>query len=470
MNANQGIHLVLKFGGTSVGDAARIRAVAELVLAQSASRPPVVVVSAMGSTTDTLVAAAQAAQQGQARVWRALLESVEHEHLAACSQLLPTGPELRSLEREVRSHLVHVRDLCRAAEGGHRLSGTESDELCSTGELLSANIVARAISALGQAATAIDAKEIVQTDDRFGRARVIPPTSQRQIRDRLEPILHDGVVPVVTGFRGATAAGECTTLGRGGSDSTATIIGALLPAAEVWILTDVAGVMTADPRLVANAQVIPFLSYREALELAFFGARVLHPSSMELPQRNQVKVRILSSFDTTSGGTVIGPQVASRPGVRAVVDTRDARLYTVGGVDGVAFTKVGSVVLEGLEAEAIPTLIVTQSSADNVICFAVSGEHGPRVRELLVELRAQTGVLGEFEETAQAGIVVAVGDSMRGTPGIAAKLFSALAERGINVIAISQGSSELSVSAAVRSADVGAAVTAIHDAFQLGSR
>jgi aspartate kinase len=368
----------------------------------------------------------------------------------------------------VLANLATVRELCRAAAGGRGLSGTASDELCSTGELLSAAIMAHTLSRMGPRATVVDAKEIVQTDDRFGRARVITGASQQLIRERLVPLLKEGVVPVVTGFRAATAAGECTPLGRGGSDSTATIIGSLLPALEAWILTDVAGVMTADPRLVPNARVIPFLSYREALELAYFGARVLHPSSMELPQRTKLRVRILSSLDPSCPGTVIGPQVESRPGVRAVVDTRDARLYTVGGVDEVSFTKVGATVLEGLEAEQIPTLIVTQSSADNVICFAVSGEHGTRVRRLLTDLRLRTGFLGEFEETARAGIVVAVGDSMRGTPGIAAKLFSALAARAINVMAISQGSSELSVSAAVAAQDVAAAVSAIHEAFQLG--
>ena len=463
-----GTHLALKFGGTSLGDAARIQAAARLVQSQSAAGTPVVVVSAMGSTTDTLVAAGEAAQRQPADAWEAMVDAVEREHLATCSELLPAGPALSALSATVLADLATVRELCRAAAGGRGLSGTASDELCSTGELLSAAIMAHTLIRLGPMATVVDAKEIVQTDDRFGRARVITQASERRIRDRLVPLLRRGVVPVVTGFRGATARGECTTLGRGGSDSTATIIGSLLPASEVWILTDVAGVMTADPRLVPNARVIPFLSYREALELAFFGARVLHPSSMELPQRTRLRVRILSSFDSHSEGTVIGPQVAARPGVRAVVDTRDARLYTVGGVDGVAFTKVGSVVLEGLEAEGIPTLIVTQSSADNVICFAVSGEHGTRVRRLLDNLRSETGFLGEFEEVAEAGIVVAVGDSMRGTPGIAAKLFSALAARQINVIAISQGSSELSVSAAVRAQDVPAAVSAIHDAFELG--
>lgn len=458
--------LVLKFGGTSLEDGARIRAAADLVLARADAGVPVaVVVSAMGSTTDSLVAAAEAAVQGRTATWRALVDAIENAHMATCSQLFPhsTGPTAA-----VRSTLARVRGLCQAAEEAGDISGWASDELCSIGELLAAEILAGVVAA-SRRAIAIDATEILRSDDRFGRARLLAAPSQQLIRSRLDPLLADGVVPVVTGFRASTADGRTTTLGRGGSDTTATAIGALLPATEVWILTDVPGVMTADPRLVPDAQVLPLVSYREALELAFFGARVLHPSSLELPRQHRVQVRILSSFHPATGGTLIGPQLAGSPGVRAVVDTRDARLYTVAGVDGVAFTRVGSVVLEGLDAEGIPTLIVTQSSADNVICFAVSGEHGRRVRTLLADLRARTGLLGDFEETAQAGIVVAVGDAMRGTPGIAANLFSALAEKGINVIAISQGSSELSVSAAVRSHDVPAAVSAIHEAFKLGT-
>ncbi|MHB1501461.1 MAG: aspartate kinase [Candidatus Dormibacteria bacterium] len=460
---------VLKFGGTSLGSADRIRSAAQLIAGQVAETVPVVVVSAMGSTTDSLVRAANAAQLGEQEAWRELIDAIEREHLEACSGLADLGPGGEEPAAAIQIHLQAVRDLCQVAESERCLSGTQLDEISSTGELLSAAITAHTLNQLGLAACAVDAKQIIQTDGRFGRAMVAARASEHLIRGRLSPLLEDRVIPVVTGFRGATAEGRCTTLGRGGSDSTATIIGALLPADEVWIYTDVAGVMTADPRLVPTAKVIPFLSYREALELAFFGARVLHPNSMDLPRRHDVRVRILSSFEPASQGTVIGPKVESRPGVRAVVDTRDARLFTVGGVDGVAFTRVGTAVLGGLEAEGIPTLIVTQSSADNVICFAVSGEHGKRVREILRKLRDDSGVLGEIEVTSKAGIVVAVGDSMRGTPGIAAKLFGALAERNINVMAISQGSSELSVSAAVRADDVAAAVNAIHDAFELGA-
>ncbi len=460
---------VLKFGGTSLGSADRIRSAAQLIAGQVAETVPVVVVSAMGSTTDSLVRAANAAQLGEQETWRELIDSLEREHLEVCSDLADFSPGAEEPAAAILSHLRAVRELCQVAGAERGLSGTQLDEISSTGELLSAAITADTLNKLGLAACAVDAKQIIQTDGRFGRAMVAAQASEHLIRGRLSPLLADRVIPVVTGFRGATAEGSCTTLGRGGSDSTATIIGALLPADEVWIYTDVAGVMTADPRLVPSAKVIPFLSYREALELAFFGARVLHPNSMDLPRHHDVRVRILSSFEPVSQGTVIGPKVKSRPGVRAVVDTRDARLFTVGGVDGVAFTRVGTAVLGGLEAEGIPTLIVTQSSADNVICFAVSGEHGKRVREILRKLRDDTGVLGEIEVTSKAGIVVAVGDSMRGTPGIAAKLFGALAERNINVVAISQGSSELSVSAAVRAEDVAAAVNAIHDAFELGA-
>ncbi len=460
---------IMKFGGTSLGSAARIFGACQIIVRGKQDGPVVVVVSAMGETTDVLVRAAHAATHGGGVGWPSLAASLESEHLL-CGRSLTSGQEAEQLRLTLLKHGKTLRDFCEGISLRGLVSAQELDAISSLGELMAADLVAAALRAQGLAAEPVDAARLIVTDDHFGQAAPLLAQSQEEIRSTLRPMLADGIIPVVTGFRSRTVEGQCTTLGRGGSDYTATILGSLLPADEIWIWTDVDGVMTADPRLVPHAHLIPELSYREALELAFFGAKVLHPNSMELPHRYGVPVRIRNTMAPDGEGTTIAPGVRNAPGVRAIAHTSDARLFTVGGSDGVSFTRVATTVLGVLDDERVPTLMVTQSSADNVFCFAVDGQHGQRMGDHLERIRAvdlNASGLGSIEETPQVGIVVVVGEAMRGTPGIAARLFGALAERQINVVAISQGSSELSVSAAVGAADIKEAVMAIHQEFAL---
>jgi aspartate kinase len=322
----------------------------------------------------------------------------------------------------------------------------------------------------GLDAEPVDATELIVTDDAFGNAALIFEPSRERIRGRLGPLLESGSIPIVTGFRAATREGICTTLGRGGSDYSATILGAALPADEIWIWTDVDGMMTADPQLVPGARVIPELSYREALELSFFGARVLHPKSLELPFRAEIPVLIKNGLNPSAAGTEIGGSLPGRPGVRAIASTREAALFTVTGDRAVSFTRLAALVFGWLDADRVPTLVVTQSSAENVLSFAVNGVDGARVRRRLERERSggEGGLLvAGVEELADVGVVVAVGDGMKGTPGIAARIFGSIARLGINIAAIAQGSSELSISVVVKSTDLPAAVRAMHDEFRL---
>jgi len=459
----------MKFGGTSLGSAERIARVSQIIRDRRAAGPLLVVVSAMGETTDTLVEAARAASQGEIGRWRALADQLEQDHLH-CAQAVAPELEAEQVRSHLLTHLATLRGVCDGISRRGLVTAQEMDSISSLGELMAAVLVASSLRALGLPAESVDSALLIVTDDHFGQAAPLLNPSRDRIQSTLKPMLEVGIIPVVTGFRAETAEGQCTTLGRGGSDYTATILGTLLPADEIWIWTDVDGVMTADPRLVPHARVIPELSYREAIELAFFGAKVLHPNSMELPHRFGVPVRIRNTLAPERDGTTIAPGVRNAPGVRAIAHTSDARLFTVGGADGVSFTKVATSVLRALDEERVPTLMVTQSSADNVFCFAVDGQHGLRMGahlERLRDLESSASGLGSIDETPRVGIVVVVGEAMRGTPGIAARLFGALAERHINVVAISQGSSELSVSAAVLADELTEAVVAIHHEFAL---
>src|SRR5713226_2911340 len=345
------------------------------------------------------------------------------------------------------------------------------DTLASLGELMSAVLMAGILRAQGSPAEAVDATELIVTDDSFGSATPLFGETNARTSERLGVLRRRGVIPVVTGFRGATRDGLCTTLGRGGSDYSATIVGAALDADEVWIWTDVDGVMTADPRMVPGARIIPEISYREAIELSFFGAKVLHPKTIQPVMHRKIPVWIKNSFNPACPGTKIGPSAADgRPGVKAITCVSKAALVTVSGKDALSFARLAAKVFGALDLEEIPTLMVTQSSADNVLCFAVHEADLGRARtklEKAFELEMLHDYVGALEVMPHVAIVVAIGEQMKGTAGLAGKTFGALGRRGINIIAIAQGSSELSISLAVKSVEAREAVKAIHEEFQL---
>jgi aspartate kinase len=336
---------------------------------------------------------------------------------------------------------------------------------------MTANLVAAILRSRATPAEAVDSTELVITDDNYGNATPLFEETNTRARQRLAGLRRRGTIPVVTGFRGATRDGICTTLGRGGSDYSGTILGAALDANEVWIWTDVDGVMTADPRLVPEARIVPEISYREAIELSFFGAKVLHPKTIQPVMKKKIPVWIKNSFNPACPGTRIAPAAANgQPGVKAITSVSKANLITVSGGDRLSFGQLATRVFSCLSLEDIPTLMVTQSSADNVLCLAVHDADLKRARgklEKAFELEMLHDRLTAIEVMPHVAMVVAVGEKMKGTPGIAGRAFGALGRRGINIIAIAQGSSELSISFAVKSSDVKEAVKAIHEEFKL---
>ena len=462
--------IVMKFGGTSVGSAERMRCVGEIVGQHAQHAEVVVVLSAMGGVTDMLIRAATEASKGDREHWKGVRQELARRHREVADQLLTASEQATVLPR-LAEQLTNLENLCSGFSLVREVTPRAMDTLSSLGEVMSATLMAAILRSSGVAAEAVDATELIVTDNNFGNASPFLEETNAKTRQRLAAIRRHGAIPVVTGFRGGTRDGVCTTLGRGGSDYSATIVGAALDADEVWIWTDVDGVMTADPRLVPTARIIPEISYREAIELSFFGAKVLHPKTIQPVMKKKIPVWIKNSFNLSCPGTKIVPSPSDRtPGVKAITAVSNADLVTISGKDTLGFPRLATRVFNGLHLEEVTTLMVTQSSADNVLCFAIHDGDLPRVRtrlEKTFELEMLHEYVGTLEVMTKIAIIVAVGENMKGTPGIAGRAFGALGHRGINIIAIAQGSSELSISFAVKSADVKEAVKAIHEEFQL---
>lgn len=462
--------MVFKFGGTSVGNAERMQRVAGLVAEHAQRADLVVVVSAMSGVTDMLIRAATEASRGDREHWKSVRQELARRHRDVADQFLSAAEQATVLPR-LAEGVGNFENLCSGFSLVREITPRAMDTLSSLGEVMSATLVAAILRSSNVPAEAVDATELIVTDDNFGNANPLFEETNAKTRERLATLRRHGILPVVTGFRGATREGLCTTLGRGGSDYSATIVAAALHADEVWIWTDVDGVMSADPRLVKSARIIPEISYREAIELSFFGARVLHPKTIQPVMKKKIPVWIKNSFNPACPGTKIGPAAANgQPGVKAITSISDADLITMSGKDSLSFPRLATRVFNALHLEDVSTLMVTQSSADNVLCFAIRDADLARVKarlEKTFELEMLHEYVGLLEVMPDVAIVVAVGENMKGTPGIAGRAFGALGRRGINIIAIAQGSSELSISFAVKSSDVKEAVQAIHEEFEL---
>jgi len=462
--------LVMKFGGTSVGNAERMKNVAEIVAEHARHAEVAVVVSAMGGVTDMLIRAATEAAQGDREHYKNVRRELAHRHREVADQLLAPAEQAIVLPR-LAEQVGAFENLCAGFSMVREVTPRAMDTLSSLGEVMSASLVAAILRSQGVPAEDVDATELIVTDEHFGNATPLFEETNAKTRQRLAGLRRRGAVPVVTGFRGATRSGLCTTLGRGGSDYSGTIVGAALDADEVWIWTDVDGVMTADPRLVPEARIIPEVSYREAIELSFFGAKVLHPKTIQPVMKKKIPVWIKNSFNPSCPGTKIVPAAPDgHPGVKAITSVSKASLITVNGRDMLSFPQLAARVFGALSLEDIPTLMVTQSSAENVVCFAAHDADLKRAKtrlEKAFELEMLHDRVAAIEVMHNVAIVVAIGENMKGTPGIAGRAFGALGRRGINIIAIAQGSSELSISFAVKSPDVKEAVKAIHEEFKL---
>jgi bifunctional aspartokinase / homoserine dehydrogenase 1 len=464
---------VMKFGGTSVGDASCMARVAQIVKEASHRGPVVAVVSAMGGVTNRLIEAARRAEAGDLEHAHRIFQALRKQHDAAVSQLIHDKSRRTWLSGFLGTIFAEGEQLCKGTSLLHELTPRTLDTVSSLGERLSAPMVAGVLEELGVRSEAVEATELIVTDSFHGGADPIMEVTRERSRARLRPLLGRGIIPVATGFIGATENGVLTTLGRGGSDYSATILGAALDADEIIIWTDVDGVLTADPRLVKEARTIPEISYREATELAYFGAKVLHPKTLRAVERAGIPVWIRNSFAPERPGTKITPKGRSNGGgVKALTAIRDVALITVGGPGIVGLPDVVGRTFSTTAELKANVLLISQSSSQNDICFLVATEDAKRTVEALRKEFAQDVAHEKVEHiTLDPNIVIVavVGENMRGTPGVAARTFSSVARENVNLIAIAQGSSESNISFVVAEKDMKTALAAAHREFGLGA-
>lgn len=464
--------IVMKFGGTSVGSADALKNVVKIVSdARQNGHEIVVVVSAMSGVTNLLLDAAYQAEVGHEDVAHRAKAEIGHKHAEATLHFLDHTPERDAVLATISSLLDEFAALCHGIRVLGELTPRALDVIGGLGERMNAPQVAAILNQAGLPAESIEATQLIVTDNCFGSAVPLVEATGLNTPAKLRPLLEAGKIPVVTGYIGATEDGIPTTLGRGGSDYSATILGRALEADEVWIWTDVNGVITADPRVVPEAHPISHLSYAEISELSYFGAKVLHSQAIRPARRVNMPVRILNTFEPDHPGTLITADYKNNgKTVKAVTAIKNMSLVTVSGPGMIGITGVAGRTFTAVARTGTNVLMISQASSEQSICFVIPTPDVPKVvasleAELVREIERRDLEQIKWEENTV--ILAVVGAGMKGQPGVSGRLFSALGQEKINIIAIAQGSSEFNISLVVAQGEADLAVKAIHRAFML---
>ncbi|KAF0111922.1 MAG: aspartate kinase [Chloroflexi bacterium] len=463
--------LVLKFGGTSVGTADAMRQVVSIIKIEKQQWKNIVVVtSALSGVTDTLLKMASYLTADQSGILEESANDLIRRHDEIAKSLIYDEVLFQSAIQEVNEIIKQVLNLCQAISVLGESTPRVMDTIASAGERMCVRLLAAAIQTAGIPAEVVEATRLIVTDDHYTDAHPDLAKSKLMTCEVLTPILAKGIVPVITGFIASTKNGNITTLGRGGSDYSAALIGAALPADDVWIYTDVNGVMTADPQLVPDAATVPVCSYREIAELAYYGAKVLHPKTIRPVIEAGIGLRVCNTFNPSHPGTRLVAELNARDGViKAITTVRGLQLVTLEGrgmlgVPGVAARTFDTVAKLGT---SVP--LITQASSEQSICFAVPVATVNRVLQMLTTAFAheiESRDIDRVWATEEVGIVSVVGEGMRATPGIAGRIFTALGENEVNVIAIAQGSSEVSISLVIKADSIQKAIRVLHYLIQ----
>jgi aspartate kinase len=464
----------MKFGGTSVGSVDALSKATQIIKEAREQYPRVVVItSAMSGVTDLLLKSATLAAQGNIDSLAEAESRLREKHFSAADALIHAEDLRKDTKQQINCLIELLVDLCKAIAVLGEASPRALDAVASLGERMSVRLLGAVAQSAGISVKVIEASEFIVTNSHFQNANPDFELTTEKTRACLNPHLDAGNVVITTGFIGATPEGVITTLGRGGSDYSAGIIGSVLPADDVWIWTDVDGVMTADPRLVPAAQTLPQISYSEIAELAYYGAKVLHPKTIRPLVEAGIGLRIGNTFNPSHPGTRLianghsnGKMYKGDHVIKAVTAIRKQKLVTIEGrgmlgVPGVAARAFGAVASTGT---SVP--LITQASSEQSICFAIPTESTDHVlralrQDFAVEISERD--IDRVWATDDVSIITVVGIGMRHTPGVAGRIFSQLGNNSVNVLAIAQGSSEVSISLVVDTADTECAVKALHE-------
>jgi aspartate kinase len=464
--------IVMKFGGTSVGTGENIRHVADLVTEYAKNDCRVtVVVSALAGVTNNLIEVACQAKKSDEKHIEAFTKELLQKHLEAVSTAITCKQiqkeVIQIIEKTISELEKVLTGICYVGE----LTPKSKDYVVSFGERLSAPIVWGAIKDRKLETQCFTGKEAgIVTDSNFGEADPLMNFTTHLIRERLTPLLEKGVIPVVTGFIAANQDGIVTTVGRGGSDYTATILGVALQVDEVWIWTDVDGIMTTDPKIVPTARMLPQLSYQEAAEMAIFGAKAMHPRALGPVIKENIPVRIRSVFHPENQGTLITKEPNSKvtEAVKAVAMIKDVAMLNVNGAGMVGAPGSYAKVFDVLGKNNINVMMIsTAASEANISMIIKRALLGRAISNLEIALLERGGIVSEVTTEDDVAVIAVMGANMKGTLGVASKIFSTVAKKGINIRMIAQGSSELNISFVVKEKDGIAVVRAIHEEFNL---
>lgn len=456
---------VIKFGGTSVARSENIRKVISIIETEAKNEKIIVVVSAMSGTTDLLLDAATLAASGD-ESYREKLMLVEQRHLDAVRQLLPVTEQSHLLSL-VKKACNELEDICNGIFLLKELTARSKDRMMAYGELLSSQIIAEAMLAKGITVSWKDSRGLIRTNAEFTSATVDFTNTNKSIKKYFEEA--SGNLFILPGFIASGKNGDTTTLGRGGSDYTAAILASALDADLLEIWTDVSGMMTADPRWVANARIISRISYQEAMELSHFGAKVIYPPTIQPVMAKNIPVVIKNTFEPEDEGTLITNNTGENGNiVRGISSISNIALLSLEGSGMIGIPGFSKRLFEALSNEKINVILITQSSSEHSICVGIEAASAGKAKLAVDAAFANEIELEKVEplitETGLS-IVALVGENMKSHPGISGRMFSAMGRNGVNIRAIAQGSSEKNISAVISTSDVRKAINVLHEEF-----
>jgi aspartate kinase len=463
------LKLVLKFGGTSISSAGNIRHVANFINSLSKQHKIVCVFSAITGVTDDLIRITTLIQNRNKDAANNLAKKIIKNHLQISNACVKNSKIRKELINKMTADLSELQELLHGMLLLGEVTPRSSDYLISFGERLSINLVAAALNDLGTKAVALTGKDAgIVTDSNFGEAKPLMDTTRLHVSHTIDAFLEKKTLPIIGGFAGADQHGNITTFGRGGSDYTATIIASSIKADEVWLMSDVDGLMTTDPKIVKNAKVLKEVSYIEAMEMALFGAKYIHPRALEPLVAKKIPLRIRSTFNIKNSGTFVTatPKADAQKTVKCVSAIRHTALIDVRGGSMVGAPGTAATIFSTLAKAGVNVMMISQSPSESSISIIVKKNDLDKAVNAL-EMNLLGKIIKKVDVTVDVAIIALIGSGMRGIVGVASKVFAAVAKKRVNVVMIAQGSSELNLAFVVKDDDCNTAVQALHDEFEL---
>ena len=461
--------LILKYGGSSISSAKDIQNVAKHIQSLSKQNQLVIVCSAISNTTDDLIEISQLIKNENKKKAEQLAKKIANRHQELAKHTIKKPQIRKKLLQTLNEYFVELVALIDGMVLLGEVTPRSMDYLFSFGERLSIKLISAAINDLGKESISLTGKEVgIVTDSNFGESKPLMDTTRLRISKTLDSLFSEKIIPVIGGFAGADQHGHVTTFGRGGSDYSATIVGSCIKADEIWLMSDVDGLMTADPKIVKNAKLLKEVSYIEAIEMAMFGAKQIHPRTFEPLLSKKIPMKIRSSFNVKNEGTLVtsSPSPSSKNTVKCVSNISNNGLIDIRGGSMVGTPGTAATIFTTLANASINVMMISQNPSESSITIVVKNtDLDKAVSTLEMELLGK--IIKKLEVTTNMAIIALIGSGMRGTVGVASKVFGAMAKNKVNVSMITQGSSELNLAFVVKNSDANTAVQALHNEFEL---